>query len=172
MTNKASEIFNIHTRTLDYQDFSGSSRAPFPNVRTNLQLRNCRLVNISPVAGPITIMVAEDNDDLRTMMVSILDAEADIHCVAETDELAKVSELAAAASPQVIILDIELKGRSSLQGLPDLRRQFPSTKFLIYSGHALPALIDAALAAGATEYVLKSGDPDELVSAVRRCVVA
>jgi len=117
-------------------------------------------------------MVAEDNDDLRTMMVSILDAEADIHCVAETDELAKVSELAAAASPQVIILDIELKGRSSLQGLPELRRQFPSTRFLIYRGHALPALIDAALAAGATEYVLKSGDPDELVSAVRRCVVA
>jgi two-component system response regulator DesR len=116
-------------------------------------------------------MIAEDNEDLRATMVSLLGAETDIRCVAETDELEDVGALAAATSPQVIILDIELKGRSSLTRLPQLKRQHPAARFLVYSGHALPALIEAALAAGASEYLLKSGDPYELIDAVRRCAL-
>jgi DNA-binding NarL/FixJ family response regulator len=114
-------------------------------------------------------MIAEDNADLRATMVSLLAAETDLCCVAETDELEAVQALATAAAPHVIILDIELKGRSSLGSLPQLKRELPASRFLVYSGHALPALIDAALAAGASEYVLKSGDPEELINAVRRC---
>jgi two-component system, NarL family, response regulator DesR len=121
------------------------------------------------VATPITIMIAEDNEDLRATMVSMLEAEPDLRCVAETDQLEEVGTLAVATSPQVIILDIELKGQSSLSRLPQLKRELPAARFLMYSGHALPALIDAALAAGASEYVLKSGDPNELIDAVRRC---
>jgi len=121
---------------------------------------------------PIKIMIAEDNEDLRATMVALLGTEADLRCVAETDELHQVSALATATGPRVIILDVELKGQSSLQRLGRLRRELPDARFLIYSGHALPELIDAALAAGACEYVLKSGDPDELVRAVRRCASA
>src|SRR5579862_6417875 len=117
-------------------------------------------------------MIAEDNDDLRTTMVSLLDAEDDIRCVAETDELGEVSALAAATSPAVIILDIELKGRSSLLALPQFKRELPTARFLVYTGHSLPALVQAALEAGATKYLLKSGDPYELIDAVRRCVTA
>jgi two-component system response regulator DesR len=117
-------------------------------------------------------MIAEDNEDLRTTMVSLLGAEGDIRCVAETDELNQISALAAATSPQVIILDIELKGQSSLRALAQLRRELPTARFLIYSGHALPEMMRAALAAGASEYLLKSGDPYELISAIRRCAVS
>ena len=114
-------------------------------------------------------MIAEDNEDLRCTMVSLLDAETDMHCVAQTGELEKVGDLAASTAPQVVILDLELKGQSSLSRLAKLKSDLPAARFLVYSGHALPALVEAALAAGATEYVLKSGDPYELIDAVRRC---
>jgi two-component system response regulator DesR len=117
-------------------------------------------------------MIAEDNEDLRATMVSLLGAEADLCCVAETDDLEHVARLANATSPQVIVLDIELKGRSSLTRLPEFRRELPAARFLVYSGHALPAFVNAALEAGASEYVLKSGDPYELINAVRRCAVS
>lgn len=117
-------------------------------------------------------MIAEDNDDLRTTMVALLDAETDMHCVAETDEFDAIAALAAASSAQVIVLDIELKGRSSLPGLPQLKRELPAARFLVYSGHALPAYVQAALKAGASEYLLKSGDPYELINAVRRCAAS
>ena len=115
------------------------------------------------------MMIAEDNVDLRCTMVSLLDAEQDMRCVAETGDLEQVGALAASTSPQVIILDLEFKGQSSLARLANLKTQLPAARFLVYSGHALPALVEAALAAGATEYVLKSGDPYELIDAVRRC---
>jgi two-component system response regulator DesR len=118
---------------------------------------------------PVKILIAEDNEDLRTTMIAVLDGESDFQCVAQTDDLEQVSALAAATSPHVIILDIELKGLSSLSRLPQLKREFPTARFLMFSGHALPALIDAALASGAAEYVLKSGDPYDLINAVRRC---
>jgi two-component system, NarL family, response regulator DesR len=114
-------------------------------------------------------MIAEDNEDLRATVVALLSCESDFRCVAETDDLQQVGPMAAAASPDVIILDIELKGQSSLPRLAQLRHELPGSSFVIYSGHALPDFVKAALAAGAREYVLKSGDPDELVNAVRRC---
>ena len=126
-------------------------------------------VKCRKVAGPIRIFIAEDNEDLRATVVAMLSTEADMRCVAETDELQQVSALAAAAAADVIVLDIELKGQSSLARLKQLRSELPAARIVIYSGHGLPELVDAALAAGACAYVLKSGDPDELVRAVRRC---
>ena len=112
-------------------------------------------------------MIAEDNEDLRATMVALLGSEADLRCVAETDDLEQVAALAAATEPHVIVLDIELKGQSSLTRLASLRRELPAARFVIYSGHSLAELVKGALAAGACEYVLKSGDPDELVRAAR-----
>jgi two-component system, NarL family, response regulator DesR len=102
-------------------------------------------------------------------MVALLDAESDLRCVAETDDLEQVCPLAKSTSAQVIILDVQLKGHSSLARLAQLRRELPAARFLMYSGHNLTAMIEAAMQAGASEYLLKSGDPYELIDAVRRC---
>jgi DNA-binding NarL/FixJ family response regulator len=102
-------------------------------------------------------------------MVALLDAETDLRCVAETDDLEQVCPLTKATSAQVIILDAQLKGHSSLARLSQLRRELPAARFLIYSGYNLAAMIEAAMQAGASEYLLKSGDPYELIDAVRRC---
>ena len=119
--------------------------------------------------APIKVLIAEDNEDLRATVVALLSSEADLLCVADTDDLQQVVPLARAAGPQVIVLDIELNGHSSLTRLAQLRRELPAAQFLIYSGHGLPELMKAAMDAGAREYVLKSGDPDELARAIRRC---
>jgi DNA-binding NarL/FixJ family response regulator len=124
------------------------------------------------VPGPIKVLVAEDNEDLRATVVALLSAEPDLRCVAETDELQQVAALAADTAAHVVVLDIELKGQSSLLRLGQLCSELPAARFVIYSGHGLPAMVEAAMAAGASEYVLKSGDPDELVHAIRRCAAA
>ena len=131
-----------------------------------------RVLQSPPMGEPIRILIAEDNDDLRAAVISLIDAEPDMTCVAQTAELDDVRDLAAATAAHLVVLDIELKGKSSLRLLPQLRRDLPNARFLIYSGHALSAVRAAALAAGACAYVLKSGDVDELVSAVRACMTS
>jgi two-component system, NarL family, response regulator DesR len=114
------------------------------------------------------VIVAEDNDDLRLVMPPLINEAEDLLCVATTATLDEVAPLIVEHGAEVAVLDIELRGGSSLKLLPDLRAQFPATKFIIHSGHSNPTLISNARAMGADGYVLKSGDFDELIEAIRK----
>lgn len=116
----------------------------------------------------ICVVVAEDNEDLRMVMPPLINEAPDLHCSATTDSLDEVAPLIGKHGARVAVLDIELRGGSSLKQLPALRQQFPDTKFIVHSGHSNPALIRTARESGADAYVLKSGDFDELIEAIRR----
>ena len=123
-----------------------------------------------PQISPIRVLIAEDNADLRTTVISLLEAEPDIRCVAETGALGDIAQLAGASGAQLVLLDIEFQGKSSLRSLPDLRLALPGVRFLVYSGHGTAAIRSAALAAGAAGYVVKTGNPEELLLAIRQCM--
>ncbi|MEO8314276.1 MAG: response regulator [Pseudomonadota bacterium] len=114
--------------------------------------------------------MAEDNDDLRMVMPPLINETPDLNCPATTACLEEVAPLIAQHNADVAVLDIELRGGSSLKQLPALRQQFPRTRFIIHSGHSNPALIRSAQETGADAYVLKSGDFDELIEAIRKVV--
>ena len=115
----------------------------------------------------LVIIVAEDNDDLRMLMPPLINECPDLHCAGTTAFLAEVGPLIAQHKAKVAVLDVELRGGSVLKQLPALHSEFPDTKFVIHSGHSNPELIRNAKKAGADAYVLKSGDFDELISAIR-----
>lgn len=99
-------------------------------------------------------------------MPPLLNESPGLHCAATTAYLAEVAPLIRQHGAQVAVLDIELRGGSALKQLPQLRQQFPDTKFIIHSGHSNPELVRSAKETGADAYVLKSGDFDELIEAI------
>lgn len=115
----------------------------------------------------IRVLIAEDNDDLRMAIKLLVDGESDLQCVADTAALADVGALAERYEADVVILDVELQGKSSLRALEYLLARRPQARFLIHSGHAHPELQRQALASGASAYVLKSGNTEELLQAIR-----
>jgi two-component system response regulator DesR len=102
------------------------------------------------------------------IMPPLLDEAPDLNCAATTAYLDEVAPLIRQHGAHVAVLDIELRGGSAIKQLPLLRQQFPETRFIIHSGHSNPALISSAREMGAAGYVLKSGDFDELIEAIRR----
>jgi two-component system, NarL family, response regulator DesR len=100
-------------------------------------------------------------------MPLLINEAPDMHCAATTAVLDEVGPLIAEHRAQVAVLDIELRGGSSLKQLPTWRQQFPDTKFVVHSGHSNPLLIRNARESGADAYVLKSGDFDVLIDAIR-----
>lgn len=114
----------------------------------------------------VRILIAEDNDDLRMVMPALIDGTEGMRCVATTAYLDELAPLIAQHQVEVTVLDIELRGGSALKRLPELQRQFPSTRFVIHSGHSNPELVRRVQSAGAA-YVLKSGEFDELIAAIR-----
>lgn len=116
------------------------------------------------------VLLAEDNADLRITIAMLLADEPDMVCVASTGALADVAGLAELHDAQAVVLDLQLQGGSALPVLPALHAARPQTAFLIHSGHSNPEIMRAAYAAGASAYVLKTGDIEELLAAIRKVV--
>jgi len=116
----------------------------------------------------IRIVVAEDNDDLRALLAPLINEEPDLNCAASTAYLDEVSPLIVQHQAHIAVLDMQLRGGSVLPRLPALCRDHAATRFIIHSGHANPELMRKAHEAGAGAYVLKSGEIDELIVAIRK----
>lgn len=115
----------------------------------------------------IRVLIAEDNDDLRQTMTVLLNLQPDMKCVADTASLAEVLPLAQRCDVDVIVLDIELRGESSVVALGQLRAARPQTRIVVHSGHAHPVLVNGVRAAGASAYVRKASDIEDLFGAIR-----
>lgn len=118
--------------------------------------------------SPVRVLIAEDNDDLRDLLVTIVSAEPDLLCVGSAQDVDTVLARARDQLCDVLVLDLELQGRSSIDLLKALRRDGNRIAVVVYSGHSHPEMVKRTLAAGADAYVPKSGDYELLLEAIRR----
>ncbi len=116
---------------------------------------------------PLRVMIVEDNEDLRGVLALLIGDQPDLQCVAQSAAVHDVLPLSAQHDPDVVLLDIELHGQSSIPLVSQLRNERPHTRVVIYSGHGGAAFIKQVLAAGADAFVSKAGDPDDLLGAIR-----
>ena len=70
--------------------------------------------------------------------------------------------------PDVLVLDLNMPGGSSLDGIPEIRAESPDTQIVVLTVQNEPAYARHALGAGAIGYVLKESAESELVEAIRR----
>jgi DNA-binding NarL/FixJ family response regulator len=118
-------------------------------------------------APPLRVLVAEDNDDLRSLLVTLISAEPDLKCVGTANDVEEVLASAAEKNADVLVLDLELQGRSSIDLLRTVRKNGNKIAIIVFSGHSHPEMIRHTLAAGADAYVPKSGDYELLLDAIR-----
>jgi DNA-binding NarL/FixJ family response regulator len=119
-------------------------------------------------APPIRVLVAEDNDDLRDLLVTLISAEDDMDCVGTASDVDSViAACTTRGTADVIVLDLELQGRSSIDVLKSVRGSGSKITIIVFSGHTHPEMIRHTLAAGADAYVPKSGDFELLLDAIR-----
>jgi DNA-binding NarL/FixJ family response regulator len=116
----------------------------------------------------IRVVIAEDNADLSSALCALLEQEPDLQVTATVDRCIDLAGALRRGGAQVVVLDLNLGGESSVASMHAVRHEMPGLAVVVYSGydrsdigHALPKL-------GASEYVSKSGDAAELVAAIRR----
>jgi two-component system, NarL family, response regulator NreC len=115
----------------------------------------------------IRIVIADDHVVVRTGLRLLLDREHDLDVVAEAGDVEDALRYVRGHRPDVLILDLNMPGGSTLDAIPALRAQAPDTKIVVLTMQDEPAPARAALAAGASGYVLKDASDGELVTAVR-----
>ncbi|WP_210491293.1 response regulator transcription factor [Patulibacter sp. SYSU D01012] len=113
------------------------------------------------------ILLADDHALVRHGIRMVLDAEADLHVVAEAGDGLEAVETALRTELDLAILDVSMPGRTGLQAARELTRHRPGLRILLLSMHENEQYLFEALKAGAAGYVLKSGAHRDLVDACR-----
>jgi two-component system, NarL family, response regulator NreC len=117
---------------------------------------------------PLHVVIADDHSVVRRGLRQVLEAEAGVEVVAEAEDLDGARRYVRGHRPDVLVLDLNMPGGSTLAAIPGLREEFPDTQIVILTMQDEPAYAREALSAGVMGYVLKEAADDELVEAVRR----
>jgi two-component system, NarL family, response regulator NreC len=115
----------------------------------------------------ITVVLADDHAVVRTGLRLLLEAQAGLEVAAEAATAEDALRHARAQRPAVVVLDLKMPGRSSLEVIPEIRAAVPETAIVVLTMQEEPAFARAALSAGASGYVLKEAADEELLQAVR-----
>jgi two-component system response regulator NreC len=118
--------------------------------------------------GEISIVLADDHTVVRRALRVLLEEEPDFEVVAEAGDAEEAVRYARGHKPTVLILDLNMPGKSSLKAIPELREASPGTSIVVLTMQKEPAFARQALQLGVLGYVLKEAADDELVQAVRR----
>jgi two-component system, NarL family, response regulator NreC len=121
-----------------------------------------------PSGEPIRIVLADDHQVVRSGLRMLLDGERDFEVVAEAGDVESARRHVRGHCPEVLVLDLNMPGDSSLEAIPVIREQSPGTQIVVLTMQREPAFAREAIGAGALGYVLKEAADDELVQAVRR----
>ena len=114
-----------------------------------------------------TVAVVEDDPRLREQLLQILDNIKDIECVAVCASAEEALEKIPASSPDVVLMDIKLPKMSGIQCVAELKKLLPEVQVIMVTIYEDSDRIFKALKAGASGYLVKSGPPEQLISAIR-----
>jgi two-component system response regulator NreC len=121
----------------------------------------------APETATTTIVLADDHTVMRNALRLLLDAEPGFEVVAEAGDADSAVRFVRGHKPSVLILDLNMPGRSSLEAIPDIQEASPQTEIVVLTMQNEPAFARRALQAGVRGYVLKEAADAELVQAVR-----
>lgn len=115
----------------------------------------------------LRIVLADDHAVVRSGLRLVLEGEAGWQVVAEAGNVPDARRYVRAQHPDVLVLDLNMPGDSSLAAIPVIREEAPATHIVVLTMEDAPAYAREALQAGATAYVLKEAADAELVLALR-----
>jgi DNA-binding NarL/FixJ family response regulator len=113
------------------------------------------------------VLLVDDHAFVRAQIAEILSAAPDIEVTGACADGADVVPAAAAATPDVILMDLRMPIKSGIEATRDLLAVAPGVRVVILTGSPTPGAVLASAEAGAVGLLLKGGDPDLLIEAVR-----
>lgn len=115
----------------------------------------------------IRVLIADDEAMIRAGVRAILCTDPGIDIVAEAADGHDAVELVRRHRPQVAVLDIRMPKVSGIEAAAEIHRTVPTTGVIMLTTFGEDDYILQALGGGAAGFLIKSGEPEELITGVR-----
>jgi DNA-binding NarL/FixJ family response regulator len=120
----------------------------------------------------IGVMVVDDHAVVRRGLMAFLDSEPDLEVVGIADGGERALELierldAEGRRPRVVVMDLKMAPVDGVEATRQIRSRFSEVEVVALTSFAEDERVHAALQAGASGYLLKDADADEVVAAIR-----
>ncbi len=115
----------------------------------------------------IKVLIADDHMVVREGLKKLLLSDSDIQVIGEAKDGDDALEKIRATQPDVVLLDIQMPGKSGFDVLVEINREFPDIRVLVLSMYSEEHHEMRMLKAGAYGYLTKEGSKDQLLNAVR-----
>jgi two-component system response regulator DevR len=112
------------------------------------------------------ILLVDDHEVVREGLKAILNGHPNFEVVAEAATARDAVEKTRTHKPDVVVMDIRLKGGSGIEACQEITSQFANVKVIMLTSYAEDEMLFSAIRAGAAGYVLKLIGGDELVRAI------
>jgi DNA-binding NarL/FixJ family response regulator len=121
------------------------------------------------VTAPIRVLLAEDQAIVRAGFRALLDAQPDLEVAGEAADGREAVALARKLRPQLVLMDIRMPELDGLEATRQITadRSLADTRVLVLTTFELDEYVFGALRAGASGFLLKGGEPADLLLAIR-----
>jgi DNA-binding NarL/FixJ family response regulator len=113
------------------------------------------------------VLLVDDEPLLRMAFRMVLGAQPDLAVVGEAGDGAEAVRLARRLNPDVVLMDVRMPGTDGIAATEAIVRHCPGTRVLILTTFDLDEYAFAGLRAGASGFLLKNAQPEELLAAIR-----
>ena len=119
-----------------------------------------------PDQEAVKVLLVDDHDLLRRGIKTMLETEG-VDVVGEASDGTKVLEMVEELLPDVVLIDVIMPNKDGIEATREIKDSFPNVGVVVLSGHDDQQFVFDALKAGASGYLLKTAELDEVVNTVR-----
>lgn len=112
------------------------------------------------------VLIVDDHEVVRLGLKALLDHHPQFEVIGEADDARDALEQVARLSPDTVLMDIRLPGASGIEACEEITRRFPNTKVIMLTSYAEDEMLFSAIRAGASGYVLKQIQGEDLIHAL------
>ena len=114
----------------------------------------------------IKLAIADDHPVVLEGIKLLFEQSADYQVVEVARNEKEIFSVCIHSKPDILVLDLNMGGKNSLELIPDLKSQFPSLKILIFSSYQTATLIKKAMSLGVVGYLLKDATKSDWLAAL------
>ncbi len=122
------------------------------------------------MAEPIRVLIADDHTIVRSGVRLLIESEPDMVVVGEAVEGEEAYQKAKMLQPDVILMDIAMPGMDGIAATHRIKAEWPHIQILVLTMHRSNEYFFEVLRAGASGYILKGAETDQLIHALRTVV--